>query len=106
VSNGPQHGAGPATASAVYEAQIDQLGGMIGSEPNASEGSRQNFLLAELRCAALRSRLMTADIDSISTALRGNFITTDDAIAWLSECGGLHFVSARRPADEPEASTA
>jgi hypothetical protein len=99
----PQHGAGPATASAVYEAQIDQLGGMIGSEPNASEGSRQNFLLAELRCAALRSR-----IDSIGTALRGNFITTDDAIAWLSECGGLHFVSAQRPTvdDEQEASTA
>lgn len=66
----------------------------------------REFLLSQLKCAAFRSRLAAVEIDSIDAALRGDFITTDDAIAWLSECGGLHFVSARRPADEPEASTA
>ena len=46
------------------------------------------------RRAALRSRLVTAQIDSIGVVLRGNFITEDDAIAWLDECGALQFVSA------------
>ena len=60
-----------------------------------------NYLLAELRCAALRSRLMTAEIDSIGVALRGNFITADDAIAWLDECGALQFVAALKEATCP-----
>lgn len=61
-----------------------------------------NYLLAELRCAALRSRLMTAEIDSIGVALRGNFITTDDAIAWLDECGALQFVAVPEEATCPK----
>ena len=56
-------------------------------------GTFRTFVLAELKCAALRSRLMTAEIDSINAALRGNFITADDAIAWLDECGGLQYVA-------------
>jgi len=52
------------------------------------------------RRAALRSRLVTAQIDSIGVALRGNFITEDDAIAWLDECGALQFVSAPRSTAE------
>ncbi len=65
----------------------------------------REFLLAELRCAALRSRLMTAEIDSIGTALRGDFITADDAMAWLHECGALQFVGVRE-SSEQEAATA
>jgi hypothetical protein len=53
----------------------------------------RDFLLAELKCAELRVRLMTAEIDRIDVALRGDFITTDDAIAWLDECGGLQYVA-------------
>lgn len=56
----------------------------------------RDFLLAQLKCAGLRARLMTAEIDSIDVALRGNFITADDAIAWSDDCGGLQFVSAPR----------
>ena len=55
----------------------------------ASSSNFIDYLLAELKCAALRSRLLTAEIGSISAALRGAFITTDDAIAWLDEAGGL-----------------
>ena len=43
--------------------------------------------------AALRSRLVTAEFDSIGVALRGDFISTDDAVAWLNECGGLQFLT-------------
>jgi hypothetical protein len=63
----------------------------------------RDFILAELKCAALRSRLVTAELDSIGVALAGNFITEDDAIAWLDECGGLQFVSA--PRDTAELAT-
>ena len=52
------------------------------------------------RRGALRSRLVTAQIDSIGVALRGNFITEDDAIAWIDECGALQFVLAPRDAAE------
>ena len=60
----------------------------------------RGFVMAELKCAALRSRLVTAQIDSIGVALRGNLITEDDAIAWLDECGALQFVSAPRDTAE------
>jgi hypothetical protein len=64
----------------------------------------REFLLAELKCAALRARLVTAEIDSIGCALRGNFITPDDAIAWLDESGALQFLSSSPPlaADDRE----
>ena len=42
-----------------------------------------NFILAELTCAGLRTRLLSAEINSIRTALNGAFITADDAINWL-----------------------
>jgi hypothetical protein len=45
------------------------------------------FLLAEFHCAALRSRLLTAEIEGIGMALRGNFITADDAIDWAASIG-------------------
>lgn len=53
----------------------------------------REYLLSELRCAAIRTRLMTAEINSIGVALRGNFITTNDAIEWLHECGVLGLVA-------------
>ena len=63
----------------------------------AQAGERE-FLLAELRC----SRLVTAEIDSIGAALRGNFINTDDAIAWLEESGGLQFLTSRQELGIPD----
>jgi hypothetical protein len=48
--------------------------------------------LAELACAAIRTRLLSAEIDSIGVALRGAFITPDDAVVWLSEAGALGFI--------------
>ena len=45
------------------------------------------YVSAELRCAGLRSRLLTAEIESIGTALGGGFITPETAIAWAADTG-------------------
>lgn len=52
-----------------------------------------NYLLAELKCASIRARLLTAEIDSIGVALRGNFIAADAAVAWLHDAGGAGLIS-------------
>jgi hypothetical protein len=52
-----------------------------------------DFLLAELKCASLRTRLLTVEIESITVALRGGFINTDGAMNWLSEAGGLNLIA-------------
>ena len=52
-----------------------------------------NFLLAQFRCASIRSRLFTAEIDSISAALNGNFVSADDAIAWAYDAGVIDLIS-------------
>jgi hypothetical protein len=49
--------------------------------------SYAGFVLAQLGCAALRARLVTAEIDSITVALRGGFIAANDAIAWAADIG-------------------
>ena len=59
-----------------------------------SPPSYTEFVLAELKCAGLRARLLVADIDSIGAALRGEFIDVDSAIAWANEIGALGFMSA------------
>jgi hypothetical protein len=52
-----------------------------------------SYLLGQLTCAGIRARLLTAEIDTIRVALRGNFITPDGAIEWLHEAGGLGLVT-------------
>ena len=60
----------------------------------AASTSFNDYLLAELKCAAIRARLLTAEIDSIEVALRGNFISADNAIAWLHEAGAIGLITA------------
>ena len=59
-----------------------------------SEKERVAFLLAELRCAALRARLTACEIDAIGGALRGGLIDPETAVAWLSDCGVLDDVAS------------
>jgi hypothetical protein len=54
--------------------------------------AQRNYLLAELRCAALRARLAACDIDSIGIALRAGWIDDDAAIEWLHDCAVLDYV--------------
>lgn len=52
-----------------------------------------DYLIAELRCAALRAKLLHNDIVAIGLALKGHFIDADSAIGHLSDCGALRLVA-------------
>jgi hypothetical protein len=57
----------------------------------------KNYLLAEMRCAVQRARLMQNDLEAIGTALRGDIITPDQAIESLNGCDVLRLVGTERP---------
>jgi hypothetical protein len=63
--------------------------------PASNNLSKTEYLLSELRCAALRARLWQADIDTIGLALKGGFISPDQAVEHLSNCGVLHLLGSR-----------
>jgi hypothetical protein len=52
-----------------------------------------DYLLAELRCAALRARLMHNDIIAIGIAFKAGLIDADNALEHLADCGALHLVA-------------
>jgi hypothetical protein len=56
-----------------------------GSTPaNADQAvTRVDYVLAEMRCAALRARLWQADIEAVGLALKHGLITPEQAIALL-----------------------
>jgi hypothetical protein len=56
------------------------------------EPDRRDYLLAELRCAALRARLWQADIEAVGLALKGGLIDADQALELLADCDALHLV--------------
>jgi hypothetical protein len=51
-----------------------------------------DYLLAELRCAALRARLLASDIDAVGWALKGGLVSPEQALELLADCDGLHLV--------------
>jgi hypothetical protein len=62
-------------------------------QDRASDGTnRLEYLLAELRCAVLRARLMQADLVAVGLALKGGLITADQAVALLSDCDLLRLI--------------
>jgi hypothetical protein len=58
--------------------------------------SRTDYLLAELRCAALRARIWQADIEAIGLALRHGLIHSEQVLALLHDCDALHLVGTVR----------
>jgi hypothetical protein len=52
----------------------------------------REYLLAELRCAALRARILDADITAVSLALEGGLISPDQALGLLHDCDALRIV--------------
>jgi hypothetical protein len=62
---------------------------------------RREYLLAELRAAALRARLCQADIDAVGLALKAGLISPDQAVEHLSDCGLLRLLAIR---EEQEAA--
>jgi hypothetical protein len=73
---------------------------MISSETVTRD--RREYLLAELRVAALRARLWQADIDAVGLALKAGLISPDRAVEHLSHCGLLRLLGLR---EEQEAAT-
>jgi hypothetical protein len=73
---------------------------MIDLEPVARH--KREYLLAELRAAALRARLWQADIDAVGIALQAGFISPDQAVEALSDCGLLRLLGLR---EEQETAT-
>jgi hypothetical protein len=55
--------------------------------------TRSDYVLAELRAAALRARLWQADIEAIGVALKAGWITPDQAVEALSGCAALQLVA-------------
>jgi hypothetical protein len=62
------------------------------TSPEATTG-RIEYLLAELRCASLRARLLQADIDAVGRALKGGLITTEQALWHLEYIGIIEVAS-------------
>jgi hypothetical protein len=58
--------------------------------------NRVDYLLAELRCAALRARLWQTDIEAVGLALKGGLINPKQALELLHDCDALHLVAAVR----------
>jgi hypothetical protein len=65
------------------------------------ERDKREYLLAELRAAALRARLWQADIDAVGLALKAGLISPDQAVEHLSDCGLLRLLAVR---EEQEAA--
>jgi hypothetical protein len=58
--------------------------------------TRRDYLLAELRCAALRARLQQADIDAVGKALGAGLIEPEQALELLADCDCLALVGILR----------
>jgi hypothetical protein len=59
--------------------------------------NRVDYLLQELRCAALRARLAAADIDAVGLALKAGLVTPDQALELLSDCDALVYIEPTAP---------
>jgi hypothetical protein len=59
----------------------------------SGSSSYRDYLLAELRCAALRAKLWQNDIEAIAIGLKACLIDADQAIEHLSESGMLRLIA-------------
>jgi hypothetical protein len=56
--------------------------------------SNVDYLIAELRCAAMRAHLAQLDIEAIGIALRGRLVTPEQALELLDDVDAIRFVGA------------
>ena len=57
----------------------------------------RDYLIAELRCAALRAQLVYADIESVGLALKYNIVTPEQAVALLWDVGANDYLGIEPP---------
>jgi len=61
----------------------------------AAGGMTREYLLAELRCASLRARLWQADIEAVGIALKGGWISPEQAVDALHDCDCLQLIEPK-----------
>jgi hypothetical protein len=54
--------------------------------------SFHDYLLAELRCATLRAKILQSEIDAIGLALKGQLISAEQAIVLMHGVDLLRFI--------------
>jgi hypothetical protein len=59
---------------------------------NAETMSFRDYLLAELRCASLRAKILQSEIDAIGIALKGGMVTAEQAIVLMHGVDLLRFI--------------
>jgi hypothetical protein len=109
------NGERPATAGTVNEAQkFAGIGNAGTSKPNINNsqapiraglsgfdaciaGGFTDYLVAEMRCASLRARILAADIEAVGLALKGGIITPDQALTLLDDVDALRIVGTPPP---------
>jgi hypothetical protein len=64
--------------------------------------TRREYLLAELRCAALRARLWQADIDAVGMALKAGLVEPEQALELLADCDCLQLIAPKRVEHETQ----
>jgi hypothetical protein len=52
----------------------------------------REYILAELRCAHIRTKLLITEIETIGLALRVGLIDAEMAMLWLRDVNGLEFL--------------
>jgi hypothetical protein len=57
--------------------------------------TRRDYLMAELRCASLRARLLQADIDAVGMALKAGLVEPEQALELLDDCDCLALIGIR-----------
>lgn len=62
---------------------------MMTTEPSSNYVA---FILGQLRCAALRSRLQATEADTITTGLVAGLVSVDHAVEWAAEAG-VHLIT-------------
>jgi hypothetical protein len=62
------------------------------SPPRKVDTDFCDYLLAELRCAALRLRILQADLEAIGIALKSGLVTPNQALALLHDVDALRYV--------------
>lgn len=60
---------------------------------SAELSSYTEYLIAEIRCAIVRAKVLQNDLTAIGIALRGGFISADSAVEHLADCGALRLVA-------------
>ena len=80
--------------------ETDLAGSEVGrgiSTSSTTVQARREYILAELRCAALRARLVLADVDAVGLALKSGFMTPEAAAAALWDTDATWYIGLPRP---------